>query len=66
MEKILFWIVFLASLTKCVNLFLILPEVIYYGIYLVCFSWLLFRGGVIANKKYLFFYFGHFSLYLVE
>ena len=55
MEKILFWIVFLASLTKCVNLFLILPEVIYYGIYLVCFSWLLFRGGVIANKKYLFF-----------
>lgn len=55
MEKILFWIVLLASLTKCVNRFLILPDVIYYGIYLGCFGWLLFRGGMIANKKYLFF-----------
>ena len=55
MEKILFWVVLLASLTKCVNRFLILPDVIYYGIYLGCFIWLLFRGGMIANKKYLFF-----------
>ena len=55
MEKILFWIVFLASLTKCVNHFLILPDVVYYGIYLGCFSWLLFRGGMVVNKKYLFF-----------
>lgn len=55
MEKILFWIVFLASLTKCVNRFLVLPDVIYYGIYLGCFIWLLFRGGIIVNKKYLFF-----------
>lgn len=55
MEKILFWIVFLASLTRCVNRFLILPDVIYYSIYLGCFSWLLFRGGVTVNKKYLFF-----------
>lgn len=55
MEKILFWIVLLASLTRCVNRFLILPDVIYYGICLGCFCWLLFRGGVIANKKYLFF-----------
>lgn len=55
MEKILFWVVLLASLTKCVNRFLILPDVIYYGIYLGCFGWLLFRGGMIANKKYLFF-----------
>lgn len=55
MEKILFWIVLLASLTKCVNHFLILPDVIYYGIYCGCFCWLMFRGGMIANKKYLFF-----------
>lgn len=55
MEKILFWIVFLASLTKCVNRFLVLPDVIYYGIYLGCFIWLLFRGGMVVNKKYLFF-----------
>lgn len=55
MEKILFWIVLLTSLTRCVNRFLILPDVIYYGIYLGCFSWFLFRGGMIANKKYLFF-----------
>lgn len=55
MEKILFWILLLTSLTKCVNSFLILPDVIYYGIYLGCFIWLLFRGGMIANKKYLFF-----------
>lgn len=55
MEKILFWIVLLASLTKCVNRFLILPDIIYYGIFLGCFCWLLFRGGMIANKKYLFF-----------
>ena len=55
MEKILFWIVLLASLTKCVNRFLVLPDVIYYGIYLGCFIWLLFRGGIVAHKKYLFF-----------
>lgn len=55
MEKILFWIVLLASLTKCVNRFLILPEMVYYSVYLGCFSWLLFRGGMITNKKYLFF-----------
>lgn len=55
MEKVLFWAVLLASLTKCVNRFLILPDVIYYGIYLGCFGWLLFRGGMITNKKYLFF-----------
>lgn len=55
MEKILFWLVFLISLTKCINRFLVLPDVIYYGIYLGCFIWLLFRGGMIVNKKYLFF-----------
>lgn len=55
MEKILFWLVFLTSLTKCINRFLVLPDVIYYGIYLGCFIWLLFRGGMIVNKKYLFF-----------
>lgn len=55
MEKILFRIILLASLTKCVNRFLILPDVIYYSICLGCFCWLLFRGGMIANKKYLFF-----------
>lgn len=55
MEKILFWIVLLTSLTKCINYFPRLPDSIYYGIYLGCFIWLLFRGGMIANKKYLFF-----------
>ena len=55
MEKIFFWVIFGASLTKCVNRFLVLPDVIYYGIYLSCFCWLLFRGGMIINKKYLFF-----------
>lgn len=55
MEKILFWLVFLASLTKCINRFFVLPDVVYYGIYLAAFCWLLFRGGMIANKKYLFF-----------
>lgn len=55
MEKILFWLVFGASFTRCVNHFLILPDVIYYSIYLGCFIWLLFRGGMIVNKKYLFF-----------
>lgn len=55
MEKILLGIILLASLGKCVSYFPGLPDVIYYGIYLGCFSWLLFRGGMIANKKYLFF-----------
>lgn len=55
MEKILFWIVLLTSLTKCINYFPRLPDVIYYSIYLGCFIWLLFRGGMIANKKYYFF-----------
>lgn len=55
MEKIFFWLVFLTSLTKCVNRFLILPDIIYYGIYLGCFCWLLLRGGMIVNRKYLFF-----------
>lgn len=55
MEKIFFWALLLVSLTKCVNRFLVLPDVIYYSIYLGCFIWLLFRGGMIANKKYLFF-----------
>lgn len=55
MDKILFWLVFLASLTKCVNRFLILPDFIYYGIYLVAFFWFVFRYGMAVNKKYLFF-----------
>lgn len=55
MEKILFVALLLASLSRCVNRFLILPEIIYYGIYLGSFIWLLFRGGMITNKKYLFF-----------
>ena len=55
MEKILFWVVLLTSLTKCVNYFPRLPDAVYYPIYLGCFIWLLFRGGMITNKKYLFF-----------
>lgn len=55
MEKILFVALLLASMTRCVNRFLILPDFIYYGIYLGSFLWLLFRGGMMANKKYLFF-----------
>lgn len=55
MDKILFWLVFLASLTKCVNRFLILPDFIYYGFYLAAFCWFIFRYGIVVNKKYLFF-----------
>lgn len=55
MEKILFWIIFLASLTRLVNRFFILPDVIYYGIYLAVFCWLIFRGGFVICQKYLFF-----------
>lgn len=55
MDKILFWLILLASLTKCLNYLIVLPDVIYYGIYLGSFCWLLFRGGLIVNKKYLFF-----------
>lgn len=55
MDKILLWLVLLASLTKCVNRFLILQDFIYYGIYLVAFSWFVFRYGMAVNKKYLFF-----------
>lgn len=55
MEKILFLIVLFASLTKCIGSFPKFPDTIYYGMYCGCFIWLLFRGGMIANKKYLFF-----------
>lgn len=65
MEKILFVALLLASLTRCVNRFLALPEFIYYGIYLGSFLWLLFRGGMMANKKYLFYIRGCF-FYLAE
>lgn len=55
MDKILLWLVLWASLTKCVNRFLILPDFIYYGIYLAAFCWFVFRYGMAVNKKYLFF-----------
>ncbi|WP_455637975.1 O-antigen ligase family protein [Parabacteroides sp.] len=55
MEKILFVALLLASLSKCVNRFFVLPEVAYYGIYWGSFIWLLFREGMKTNKKYLFF-----------
>lgn len=55
MEKILFWLVLLASLSKCLDRFIFLPDAIYYGIYLGSFCWMLFRGGMIVNKKYLYF-----------
>lgn len=55
MDKILFWLVLLASLSKCLNYLIVFPDVIYYGIYLGSFCWMLFREGMIVNKKYLFF-----------
>lgn len=55
MEKILFWAVVLVSLTRYINFHLVVPDPIYYGIYLGSFIWLIIRGGVDISRKYIYF-----------
>lgn len=55
MDIILFWILFIASLSKAIPLFPSIPEVFYYGSFLTCFIWFIFRGGMRISWKYLFF-----------
>lgn len=57
MDIILFWILFIASLSKAIPLFPSIPEVFYYGSFLTCFIWFIFRGGMRISWKYLFFIF---------
>lgn len=55
MDKILFWIIFIASLSKAIPGVPSFPDVVYYGSFLVCFIWMIFRGGMQVSGKYLFF-----------
>lgn len=55
MDKILFWIIFFASLTRVIPRLPSFPEVFYYGSFLGCFAWMIFRGGMKVSCKYLFF-----------
>lgn len=55
MEKILLWVVLLASVTRYVNFHLVLPDPVYYGIYLGSFIWLIIRGGIEVRQKYVYF-----------
>ncbi|WP_304249321.1 O-antigen ligase [Parabacteroides gordonii] len=55
MDIILFWILFIASLSKAIPLFPSFPEVFYYGSFLISFIWFIFRGGIRISWKYLFF-----------
>lgn len=55
MEKILLWVVLLASITRYVNFHLVLPDPVYYGIYLGSFIWLIIRGGIEVRQKYVYF-----------
>lgn len=55
MEKILLWVVLLASITRYVNFYLVLPDPVYYGIYLGSFIWLIIRGGIEVRQKYVYF-----------
>lgn len=55
MDIILFWILFIASLSKFILLFPAFPEILYYGVFLISFIWLIFRGGIRVSWQYLFF-----------
>lgn len=55
MDKILFWIIFIASLSKAIPRVPYFPDIVYYGSFLVCFIWMIFRGGMQVSGKYLFF-----------
>lgn len=55
MDKILFWIIFFASLTRLIPRLPAFPDVFYYGSFLGCFIWIIFRGGIKMSWKYLFF-----------
>lgn len=55
MEKILFWIIFIASLSKAIPIIPSFPDFFYYGSFLGCFIWLVLRDGITVSRKYLFF-----------
>lgn len=55
MEILLFWVLFIASLSKAIPLLSFFPDVFYYGCFLGSFIWLVFRGGIRVSWKYLFF-----------
>lgn len=55
MDKILFWIIFIASLSKAIPRVPGFSEVVYYGSFLGCFIWMVIRGGIHTTGKYLFF-----------
>lgn len=55
MEILLFWGLFIVSLSKAIPLLPSVPEVFYYGSFLICFVWLIFIGGIRVSWKYMFF-----------
>lgn len=55
MDKILFWIIFMASLSKAIPRLPYFPDIVYYGSFMFCFIWMIFRGGMHVSGKYLFF-----------
>lgn len=55
MEKILLWVVLLTSITRYINFHLVVPDPVYYGIYLGSFIWLIIRGGIEVRQKYVYF-----------
>nr|WP_129733121.1 O-antigen ligase family protein [Parabacteroides goldsteinii] len=55
MDKILFWIIFIASLSRAIPRIPGFSEVVYYGSFLGCFIWMVIRGGMHTSGKYLFF-----------
>lgn len=55
MDKILFWIIFIASLSRAIPRLSSFPDVFYYGMFVGCFSWMTLRGGMGISWKYLFF-----------
>ena len=55
MEILLFWGLFIVSLSKAIPLLPSVPEVFYYGSFLICFVWLIFIGGIKVSWKYMFF-----------
>lgn len=55
MDKILFCIIFIASLSRAIPRIPGFSEVVYYGSFLGCFIWMVIRGGMHTSGKYLFF-----------
>lgn len=53
MDKILIWILLYLSLTKVVPLLPAFPDLVYYGVFLGSFIWLVIRGGLHISGKYL-------------